>query len=201
MTKMTLYLTTCTYTQLLPVRQCWGSVTFWCGSGSPDPYLWLMDPAPDPTPDPTYFFNDFKDAKNNIFFILFLIICQQAHLLQSKKCYFLRKKFCVRILFCRHFFSPLNTSLRKGKDPDPAQYLWLMDPDPGGPKTCRSCGSGSGSGPGSPKLLSGVYRMSLFDRIRMVPSKVGDHWSDLILEPQQLAQSLLHHSRKGEKPA
>ncbi len=24
------------------MRQCWGSVTFWCGSGSPDPYLWLM---------------------------------------------------------------------------------------------------------------------------------------------------------------
>ncbi len=23
----------------LPFLQCWGSVTFWCGSGSPDPYL------------------------------------------------------------------------------------------------------------------------------------------------------------------
>ncbi len=45
-------------------------------------------------------------------------------------------KFCVKILFCTHYFSPLNTSMRKGKDPDP--YLWLMDPD--GPKTC---GSGS----------------------------------------------------------
>jgi hypothetical protein len=22
-----------------PSRQCWGSVTFWCGSGSADPYL------------------------------------------------------------------------------------------------------------------------------------------------------------------
>jgi hypothetical protein len=33
--------------------------------------------------------------------------------------------------------------MRKGKDPDPD--LWLRDPypDPGGPKTCRSCGSGS----------------------------------------------------------
>jgi hypothetical protein len=50
-------------------NQCWGSVTFWCGSGSgsPDPYLWLMDPDPDPDtdpiPDPTPFFNDFKDVK------------------------------------------------------------------------------------------------------------------------------------------
>jgi hypothetical protein len=27
-------------------------------------------------------------------------------------------------------FRPLNTFLRKGKDPDPDPYLWLMDPDP-----------------------------------------------------------------------
>jgi hypothetical protein len=28
--------------------------------------------------------------------------------------------------------------MRKGKDPDPDldPHLWLMDPDPGGPKTC-----------------------------------------------------------------
>ncbi len=53
--------------------QCWGSVTFWCGSGSPDPYLLLMDPDihQDPTPGPTPFFSDFKDAKNWIFFIVF----------------------------------------------------------------------------------------------------------------------------------
>ncbi len=31
--------------------------------------------------------------------------------------------------------------MRKGKGPDP--YLWLMDPDPGGQKTCGACGSGS----------------------------------------------------------
>ncbi len=35
--------------------QCCGSMTFWCGSGSGDPCLWLTDP--DPTPDPTSFFN------------------------------------------------------------------------------------------------------------------------------------------------
>jgi hypothetical protein len=33
-----------------------------------------------------------------------------------------------------------------GAGPDP--YLWLMDPDPGGPKTC---GSGSGSATMLPK--------------------------------------------------
>ncbi len=45
-------------------KQCWGSVTFWCGSGSPDPYLWLMDldPALDSDPDPTPSCIDFKDV-------------------------------------------------------------------------------------------------------------------------------------------
>ncbi len=35
-----------------------------------------------------------------------------------------------------HYFSPLNTFMRKGKypEPDPDPHLWLMDPDPGGPK-------------------------------------------------------------------
>ncbi len=37
--------------------------------------------------------------------------------------------------------------MRKGKDPeldpDPDPYIWLMDTDPGSPKTCKSCGSGS----------------------------------------------------------
>ncbi len=59
-------------------------------------------------------------------------------------------KFCVKFLFCNHYFSPLNKFVRKSKDPephpeldfDPDPYIWLMDPDLGGPKTC---GSGSGS--------------------------------------------------------
>jgi hypothetical protein len=57
------------------------------------------------------------------------------------------------MLFCREYFSPLNTFMRKGKnlelDTDPP--LSLMDPDPGGPKTC-----GSGSESGSPALGSSV---------------------------------------------
>jgi hypothetical protein len=91
------------------------------------------------------FLSDFKDAKK-IFFssYYFFITCLQAHHLQSKKFNFLLK-FCLKMLFCRHYFSPLNTFMRKVKGPDP--YLWLMDPDPGGPKAC-----GSGSGSGSPSL-------------------------------------------------
>ncbi len=53
-------------------NQCWGFVTFWCGSG--DPYLWLMDPAS--------FFRDFNDAKKDYFFpYFFLITYPQAHYL------------------------------------------------------------------------------------------------------------------------
>ncbi len=35
----------------------------------------------------------------------------------------------VKILFCKHYFNPLNTFLRKGKDPVPDPYLWLLDPN------------------------------------------------------------------------
>ncbi len=98
-----------------------------------------MDPDPDPTPDLTPFLIDFK-GKHFFFFIFFLIICLKAYYHQSKNFKFLLK-FCVKILFCGHYFSPLNKFMIKGKDPE----LWLMDPDPGGQKTCGFCGSGSGS--------------------------------------------------------
>jgi hypothetical protein len=53
----------------------------WCGSRSPDPYLWLMDPDPDPIPCPTSFFSDFKNA-NNFFSYFFLITYPQEQYLQ-----------------------------------------------------------------------------------------------------------------------
>ncbi len=36
-------------------KQCCGSMTFWGGSGSADPCLWLMDPDPDPGSGSFYF--------------------------------------------------------------------------------------------------------------------------------------------------
>jgi hypothetical protein len=35
------------------------------------------------------------------------------------------------MLFCRHYFNPLNPFMRKEKDPEPDTdpHLWLMDPD------------------------------------------------------------------------
>ncbi len=46
----------------------------------------------------------------------------------------------IHNLFCKYYFSPLNTFMRKGKDPDSDLYLWRIDPDRGGPKTC-GCGT------------------------------------------------------------
>jgi hypothetical protein len=75
-------------------KQCWGSVTFWCGSGSPDPYLLLMDQ--DPTPDPSPFFVEFKDTKKIIFFIFFLITSPvpTSTLSSVLKIYFFAKILC-----------------------------------------------------------------------------------------------------------
>jgi hypothetical protein len=93
---------------------------------------------PDPTPDPTHFFSDFKDAKNIIFRIFFFFLNRRHIIFGFENL----GRFCVKILFCKHYFSPLITFIRKGKDPDP--YLWLTAPDPGSPKIFGS---------GSPKFF------------------------------------------------
>jgi hypothetical protein len=115
------------------MHQCWRSLTFWCGSGSADPYLILLDPEPDPIPDQTPFFSDFKDARK-IFFSNFLSYNLPAGTLSSV----LRIKFCYNFILQALFQS--------------AQHLYekkeLMDPDPGGSTMCRS-----GSGSGSPTLI------------------------------------------------
>ncbi len=56
--------------------QCCGSMTFWCGSGSADPCLWLMDP------DPSIFIIDLQDATKNYF----------------------KKRFFLHITFWRYFY-------------------------------------------------------------------------------------------------
>ncbi len=76
------------------------------------------------------------------FFSGFFLAYTQAHWFHSL-IYCFKDKFGVKILFCKHYFSPLNTFMRKGKDPDPDPdpdlYLWLTDPvpDPGGKKNIR----------------------------------------------------------------
>jgi hypothetical protein len=51
-----------------------------------------------------------------MFFILFSYNLPVGTLSSVLKFNFLLK-FCVNFLFCNHYFSPLNTFLRKGKDP------------------------------------------------------------------------------------
>jgi hypothetical protein len=53
-----------------------------------------------------------------IFFIFFSYNLPVVKLSSVLKLIFLLK-FCVKILFCKHYFSMLNTFMRKGKDPDP----------------------------------------------------------------------------------
>ncbi len=48
---------------------------------------------------------------------------------------------CVALLLLLLLWKSYFASTFMRKDPDP--YIWLMDPDPGGPKTCGSCGFGS----------------------------------------------------------
>ncbi len=44
------------------------SMTFWCGSGSADPCLLLVDPDPDSDPDPSFFVIDLQDANKKLIF-------------------------------------------------------------------------------------------------------------------------------------
>ncbi len=70
----------------------------------PDPGFRISD-----WPDPTPFYSDLKDAKKYL-----LRTYPQAHSLQSLV-YCFKDKFCVKILFGKHYFSPLNTFMRKWK--------------------------------------------------------------------------------------
>jgi hypothetical protein len=99
--------------------QCWGSVIFLCGSGSgsPDPYLWLMDP------DPTPFFIDFKDAIKHFFSYVFLITFILQALFQSAQ-HIYEKKIRIRIRTSDSWIRIQEA--QKHADPaDPVQ-----DPDP-----------------------------------------------------------------------
>ncbi len=75
---------------------------FWCGYGSADPHLLLMDPdpAPDPVPapDPTPFFGDFKDAKQFNCFHIFFLWLTRRHIIFSLKNLIFACKFCIKML-------------------------------------------------------------------------------------------------------
>ncbi len=87
----------------------------------------LCDSAPVLGSESDSFLQWLKGCKKN--FLFFLSTYPQALYLQSL-IYCFKDKLCVKILFCKHFFRPLNTFMRKGKDPDPDLDHWLTDPDP-----------------------------------------------------------------------
>ncbi len=89
--------------------------------------------------------------------------------------------------------------MRKGKNPDPSP--WLIDPDPGGPKTCRSCGSGSPTlwktckkkyGKLGISTRSGDHGGHTQKGVRSVPKRHGS--GALAPTSQYFFKSIRHHS-------
>ncbi len=114
--------------------QCFGSMTFWCGSGSgsADPCLRLMYPDPDPGSGSCYFrhWHSRCQQKTNKkkFFYLLLFEGTFTLFFKDKKCKISHKTVGIKVF--------LTIFACWKKDPHPDLYLWLMDPDPNpeGPK-------------------------------------------------------------------
>jgi hypothetical protein len=85
------------------------------------------------------------DGKNNYFFHIFSYNLPTGTLSSVKINVFL--KFCVKILFCKHYISPLNTFMKNGKDPDPDPEL------DGSGSRAGSVPLTDGSGSGRPKSM------------------------------------------------
>ncbi len=88
-----------------------------------------------------------KDSK--IFVHTFFLWLTRRHIIFSLKNLIFSQNFVLKSLFCKHYFSRLNTFMKKGKDLEPDAYIWPMDPDPdpGGSKTWRI---------GSPTLIKRI---------------------------------------------
>jgi hypothetical protein len=119
-------------------------VIFWCGSG----------PGSVP-PTNGSGSGGFKDERKNFCIYFFPDNLSTGTLFSVAKITFFCFKISVKILFCKHYFSPLNTFMRKGKDPDPKNM---------------PCRSGSGSGSVSPTLFlqhyTGIIRTSFNHYVR-----------------------------------
>ena len=112
------------------------SMIFWCrsGSGSADPCLWLMDPDSDPVP--SIFIIDLQDASRNkflgSFFWILLFDGTFKSFIKGKK-----SKRSHKAVYSRFILLFLLNDIRNC-----IRYLWMTDPDQGGPKTRGSGGSG-----------------------------------------------------------
>jgi hypothetical protein len=91
---------------------------------------------PDPTPTPIY--SDLKNAKKDNFFIFFSYNLTAGTLSSVLKIRIFFQNYVLKFLFCKHYFSPLNTFMRKAKDPEPVHTSdsWIRireahaNPDP-----------------------------------------------------------------------
>ncbi len=76
------------------MSQCCGSMTFWCGSGSADPCLGLMDPDPDSDPDAdpdtSFFIIGLQDANKKL--ICFLKVFLHITFLRYRYFYIIFQK-------------------------------------------------------------------------------------------------------------
>ncbi len=110
-----------------PLDQCCGSMTFWRGSGSADPCLWLMDPDSDPDPD--IFVIDPQDAKKN-------------NLKKSFSAYNFLKGHCHL-----HHFSKIQsqTKSQNSRNQGFSYYFCLTIEGSGSGSISLADGSGSGS--------------------------------------------------------
>ncbi len=80
-----------------------GTRDIWFGSGSSDPYLWLMDPDPDQTPDPTLLSSVTLKMQKKKFPLFFSYNLPTGTLSLVLKFNFLLK-FCTKILFFQALF-------------------------------------------------------------------------------------------------
>ncbi len=118
----------------ISVNQCCGSMTFWYGSGSAGPCLWLKDP------DPAIFVIDLQDANKKLkSFSAYFFLKVHLHHFKDKKSKRCHTTAGIMVLFTIFAW--------RWKDLEPDPYLWLTDPDPGGPNTYGS---------GSPTLVSTI---------------------------------------------
>jgi hypothetical protein len=115
--------------------QCSGSMTFWggSGSGSSDPCFWLVDPDP----DPAIFVIGLQDVSKKLIinknFFAYYFLKVHLHHFSKIKCQ--KESQNRRNQGFSYYFSMTIEGSGSGS-------MWLVDPDPGGPKTC---GSGSGT--------------------------------------------------------
>jgi hypothetical protein len=113
--------------------QCSGSMTFWCGSGSADPCLLLMDPDPDP-------------GSGSCYFRHWPSRCQQKKIFNT----IFSAWYCLKVHLHYRYFSKIKSQKesQNSRNQGYSYYFCMMIEGSGSRAGCGSipltCGSGSG---------------------------------------------------------